>query len=177
MTVERFDACVVGHVVWDRNTIDGVALPPRPGGTAYYAALVYARLGLSTAVVTRVAAGDEEDLLGELRAAGVAVFNEPTPTTTNFHNIYPGANPDRRVQWADHVAAAIDGAAVPAIEAGVVHLGPLLRTDLGPGIAELCRRLGGTVAMDVQGLTRTVVDGRVLACHDPAPDPMWAGIP
>ena len=51
-----FDACVIGPVARDINTIGGTAYEPRAGGAAYYATMVYTHLGLRAAVLTKVAA-------------------------------------------------------------------------------------------------------------------------
>ncbi len=93
-----FDVCVIGHVVWDRNFYGNLGRKPQPGGVAYYAAMTYCRLGLRTAVVTKVAVKDDRALLGELRSSGVEVFNLPTQTTTTFENHYSADNFDVRVQ-------------------------------------------------------------------------------
>ena len=58
MTV-LFDVCVIGHVARDINTILGVEHAPSPGGAAYYSTMVYCRLGMRAAVVTKVAVEDE----------------------------------------------------------------------------------------------------------------------
>ena len=72
-----FDACVIGHVARDINTIGDTEYAPCPGGAAYYSTMVYRGLGLRAAVVTRVAERDRH-LLQELEDAGVEVFNLPS---------------------------------------------------------------------------------------------------
>ena len=85
-----FDVCVIGPVVWDRNFYGNLERSPQPGGVAYYASMTYRRLGLSTAVVTKVAANDEWALLRELRSNGVEVFNL-TRSGIAFTDILPGS--------------------------------------------------------------------------------------
>lgn len=157
------DACVIGHVVRDINTIRGVEHPPLPGGAAYYATMVYRCLGLRVAVVTAVAATDEDLLLGQLRAAGAEVFNLGAIETTTFRNDYPADAPDLRVQRVHGRAAPITVSALPAIRARIWQLGPLTAGDIEPAVIGHCARLGGLVGMDVQGLTRTLVAGEVRA--------------
>lgn len=165
---ESFDVCVIGHVARDINTIRGVEHAPSPGGAAYYSTMVYCRLGLRAAVVTKVAAEDEA-LLGELGDAGVAIFNLSSETTTTFRNIYPSGNPDLRIQRVDARAGPIPVAALPDLHARIWQIGPLTKSDVELGMIAHCARLGGLVGMDVQGLTREVVDGRVHA-SGPAAD-------
>jgi sugar/nucleoside kinase (ribokinase family) len=161
MTV-LFDACVIGHVARDINTIRGVELAPSPGGAAYYSTMVYSRLGMRAAVVTKVAAQDEP-LLRELKDAGVEVFNLPSEITTTFRNVYPSSNPDVRVQRVDARAGPITAAALPDLRARIWQIGPLTKSDVELAMIGRCAGLGGLVGMDVQGLTRDVVDGQVRA--------------
>lgn len=158
-----FDVCVIGHVVRDVNTIKGSEYRPRPGGTAYYSSMVYQSLGLRTAIITCVAAEDEDTLLSELRASGVEIFNLPTRATTAFHNYYAPENPDIRMQSVSSQAEPIALAHMPRVSARIVHLGPLIQQDMDPEIARSCAEAGALVALDAQGLTRRVADGKVAA--------------
>jgi sugar/nucleoside kinase (ribokinase family) len=161
ITEATFDACVIGHVARDINTIGGTEYEPRPGGAAYYSTMVYTHLGLRVAVLTKVAALDESILLQELRAAGVTVFNRLTGTTTTFRNIYPQANADARLQRVDARADRLSVADLPPIRARVWQIGPLTDQDIDPAIIAHCADTGGAVGMDVQGLTRKIVAGEV----------------
>lgn len=160
---ETFDACVIGHVARDINTIGGTEHAPRPGGAAYYSTMVYTHLGLRAAVLTKVAARDEPTLLQELRAAGARVFNRPTATTTTFRNIYPQGNADARLQRVDARADRLSVADLPPIRARIWQIGPLTDQDIDPAIIARCAGTGGAVGMDVQGLTRRIVAGEVRA--------------
>ena len=158
-----FDVCVIGHVSRDINAIGGVELEPSPGGAAYYSTMVYRRLGLRAAVVTLVAAPDAS-LLQELNDAGVTVFNLPTEVTTTFHNDYPVPHDlDLRVQRVDARAGTIAVAALPDLSARIWHIGPLTDTDVELAMIAHCAERGDLVGMDVQGLTRVVIDGEVRA--------------
>jgi sugar/nucleoside kinase (ribokinase family) len=162
-----FDACVLGHVVLDRNVIDGVLQPPRPGGAAYYAAVAYARLGLDTAVITRVGADDEALLLGELRALGVTVVNLGAPRSTVFCNVDSPSPGSLREQRVEQEAPAIGRGDLVPLVAATWHLGPLRHDDLDPALAAACRSRGGRIAIDVQGLVRRV-DGGLVVPRSPA---------
>jgi sugar/nucleoside kinase (ribokinase family) len=159
---ETFDVCVIGHVARDINTIRGVEHAPSPGGAAYYSTMVYCRLGMRAAVVTKVAVRDEPLLQG-LEQAGVTLFNLPSAATTTFRNIYPLSNPDVRVQRVDARAGPIAAAALPDVRARIWQIGPLTKSDVELAMIGRCAALGGLVGMDVQGLTREVVDGEVRA--------------
>jgi sugar/nucleoside kinase (ribokinase family) len=162
-----FDVSVIGHVVRDVNTIGGSEYEPSPGGTAYYSAIVYASLGLRTAVVTKVARQDEDALLGPLRRAGVEVFNLATERTAVFRNYYAPDNSDIRMQHVDARAGGIFLEDLPPLRARLVHVGPLTKEDIDPTIIRHYAKLGVTVALDAQGLTRDIVGGEVVASHSP----------
>ena len=158
-----FDVCVIGPVVWDRNFYGNLERKPQPGGVTYYASMTYCRLGLSTAVVTKVAANDEWALLRELRSNGVEVFNLPTKTTATFENHYSADNFDVRVQRVGSRAEVIRLTEFPEIRANTVHFGPLTPDDIEldimvPGLSPF-----STIALDAQGLVREIVDGAVVA--------------
>jgi sugar/nucleoside kinase (ribokinase family) len=157
-----FDVCVIGHVARDINTIGEVEHEPSPGGAAYYSTMVYRRLRMRAAVVTRIAEHDEP-LLRELKDAGVSVFNLPSEATTTFRNVYPADDPDQRIQRVDACAGPIRVAALPAVRARIWQIGPLTETDVELAMISHCAGLGGLVGMDVQGLTRVVIDGGVQA--------------
>ena len=158
-----FDVCVVGPVVWDRNSYGDLERGPVPGGVAYYASMTYRRLGLNTAVITKVAAVDERELLGDLRSIGVKVVNLPTQTTTVFKNYYAPDNADVRIQRVGSLADTIKLSEMPEIRTKAVHFGPLTPEDIEPEVMARCFPTGTTIALDAQGLTREIVDGKVMA--------------
>jgi len=166
-----FDVCVIGHVVRDVNTIGGRERAPTPGGTAYYAGVVYASLGLRAAVVTRVAREDESALLGELRAAGVEVINLGAERTTVFRNAYAPDNPDLRIQHVDARAGTIGIDDLPRLSARAVHLGPLTPADLDPAIIGGRPLAAETVALDAQVVVCIIVEGCVVPSRRPASGP------
>jgi sugar/nucleoside kinase (ribokinase family) len=158
-----FDVCVIGPIVWDRNFYGSLERRPQPGGVAYYASMTYRRLGLNTAVVTKVAANDEWALLRELRSNGVEVFNLPTKTTTTFENHYSAENFNVRVQRVGSRAEAIRLTEFPEIRASTVHFGPLTPDDIELDIMVPSLSPFSTIALDAQGLVREIVDGAVVA--------------
>ena len=100
---------------------------------------------------------DDPMLLLELRASGVTIFNYPTAATTTFRNKYAPANADIRHQCVDAIGGRLTVANIPPISAKIWQVGPLSSEDLDHAIIAHCARIGGTVAIDIQGLTRSVV--------------------
>jgi 1D-myo-inositol 3-kinase len=143
------DFLVVGHLVQDK-VAGGYSL----GGTATYASLTAYRLGLRTAILTRVAA----DLDLSSLPPDIEVHRLPSPQTTVFENIYSGGHRTQHV-WAR--AEPITAADVPAelASARIVLLGPVV----GEIEDEVARCFPGSlVAVSAQGWLRTfAADGRV----------------
>ena len=158
-----FDVCVVGHVTRDVNTFEGVVHESTPGGAAYYASMAYRSLGLETVVITRIAEADRGDLLDEMLGAGIKVICLPSPHTTLFHNIYPSADLDIRLQRVTSLAAAFEPGDIAGIKARAFHFGPLIRGDLPVSLIEAAADTGAYVALGVQGFLRVVRDGEVVA--------------
>jgi sugar/nucleoside kinase (ribokinase family) len=152
-----FDVCVIGHVTRDRVSMAGGERREQPGGTAYYAAMAYAGLGLDVAVVTKVAAADEGPLLGDLEGRGVTVVCELAEATTTFENTYSGAGLDQRTQKVTAMAPPFAADDLGDLEAGLYHLGPLTAADMAAGFIAAVAARDGRLALDVQGLMREVV--------------------
>jgi len=158
------DFLVVGHLVQDK-----VAGGYRLGGTAAYASLTAHRLGLRTAVLTRVAA----DLDLSSLPPEIEVHRLPSPQTTVFENIYsgghhPGGRASARTQYVWARAESIAAVDVPAelASARIVLLGPVV----GEVEDEVARCFPGSlIGICAQGWLRTVAaDGRVVRlspCH------------
>ena len=163
-----FDICVVGHVTRDVNTFDGTVHEPTPGGAAFYASMAYRSLGFETAVVTRVAEDDRGELLEEMLDVGIEVICLPSSHSTFFHNIYPSADPDIRLQRVTTVAAPFETGDIDAVRARAFHFGPLIRGDVPASLIEAAADTGAYVALGVQGFLRVVRGGEVSAA--PWPD-------
>jgi 1D-myo-inositol 3-kinase len=148
---------VVGHLVQD--------LMPggwRLGGTAAYASLTAARLGLEALVVTSASFVPQE-------LEGVQMHVVPSPVTTQFHNIYEGG---RRRQ-------VVTARAQPL---GLRHIPPAWRGAeivlLGPVVGEVPVRLAAAfpralVGACLQGWLRHIGPGGEVG---PRPAQRWRGI-
>ncbi len=158
--MRTFDVCVVGHVTKDIVAREGQPVKYQPGGVAYYAAVAYQSLGLTTAVVTRLAERDEPSLLQELWDAGATVVQPPRngTTTTAFENVYSGSSPDVRDQKVPSVAAPFQPSDLVDLRAELFHLGPLTNRDIDAAFLKTVRKRADKVALDAQGLIRAVQD-------------------
>lgn len=159
------DVQAIGHVTVDRIETSAGFLQ-RAGGTATYFPLALARLGGDVSVLTRMAPEDEDDLLAESREAGIEVLCAPSPKTTEFENRYLPDDRDRRVQRVGAVALPFARQDVAGLEARLFHLGPLTQDDMSVDFIEAVAERG-RVSLDVQGLVRRIVRGRVEPCGWP----------
>lgn len=151
---------VVGSTTIDRNIVDGVNLLTL-GGVTTYAGLTYRRRNLPTLVVTRIAAA-QRPLLARLAAAGICLNVAASNHTTHFINHLTG---NRRTQQMPRRAAPIRWAHVRQVLDRVdgIHLGPLHPQDIERRVFELLCGRPLLVVADLQGLTRRVASGRVVA--------------
>lgn len=157
--------CVIGHVTRDIIVVKGRAPTTMPGGTAYYTAIALARLGVATTVITRVAAQDDDALLGGLRSTGVHVFCHSSVATTAYENVYPTDTLDIREQKVAAVAEPFSAGDVADIRADVVHVGTCTSKDLAPGLLSELARPDRILSVDVQGMLRNVA-GRHVHLED-----------
>lgn len=159
---------VVGSITRDRNERDGNAFSCI-GGVVWHAGATLARLRIDTCVVTRCARRDRP-LLAGLEERGVQVVWFPSRATTVFVNRYSSRHPATRHQRVDALADPIDAETTleAARGAELLYLGPLHPGDLGSDFAAVLRgREHPRLALDVQGHTRLIREGRVEAGLDP----------
>lgn len=110
------DYLVIGHLTCDLLP-DGSSAA---GGTALYAAVTAARLGLRAGILSAARPADLPALPDRISLA-----LSPSPSTSRFENRY---GPTGRSQWLHAVGAPISLADLPTSwhAAPIVHLGPVL---------------------------------------------------
>ncbi|MCH8346338.1 MAG: ribokinase, partial [Chloroflexi bacterium] len=159
---------VIGHVVQDLSpqTSRDEAAGWRLGGTASYAALLAARLGLRTAVLTAAA----PDLPLEEALPGTQIARVPSTRSTQFRNVYTAQG---RVQYVLQRAPLITAAALPDDwrGAGIVLLGPVAG-EVDAALADCFPQ--ALIGVSAQGWLREIgPDSRVR----PVPPERWQGDP
>jgi sugar/nucleoside kinase (ribokinase family) len=163
MAATTQDALVVGAVTLDRSA-DADEEEARAGGVVYYGGVALARLGARTRVVTSLASGDAQRLLGPLHAESIETAARASRATTSYRNDYSGPEDRHELVASSDPIRASD---VPPAwrDSDLVQLGPLHRRDVLPEVAAALR---GYKGLDVQGLVREAhPDGTRLA---PCPD-------
>lgn len=159
-SASTYDLTIVGHVTLD-TIVRRETSSIRPGGVPYYAGIAASALGATVRIITRVALEDE-DLLEEIRSAGVTVDNHASKVTTRFVNRYDNDEDDQRKQQVDAIADSLRPEHITG-RSRLWYFGPLLPADISP---ECLGRLNGSelTALDAQGLTR-LVSSRDVKAH------------
>jgi len=152
-----FDIAYVGHYTKDiivypdlTRTVDG--------GAFNYGANVAVRMGLKTAVVTRLAREDWR-VVEELQRLGVTVFSRVTPASTLLRLVYPTANLDERTIELLGSAGPFTLDEVAGLDTKAVAIGASVRGEVPADVVEALAQRSGILALDVQGFIRVVRDG------------------
>lgn len=152
------DVLAVGHVTQDRIRYPEGPWHQQPGGSAFYAASVFAALGMRATVLTKAAARDRARLLSPLEALGVEIALRPAASTTCFENRYRDGVREQRVL---RLAPPILPGDFHGLTASAIQLGPLTKDDIAPATLVEARKRCRLLAIDVQGLLRRLSGGRV----------------
>jgi sugar/nucleoside kinase (ribokinase family) len=155
-----FDVVFLGHY-----THDTIVYPDRTqvvdGGAYYYGASVTARLGLRTAVITRLAREDWR-AVAKMEQAGVTMLARETPASTALRLVYPTKDLDQRTiemtTWADPFTIQ----EVAGVEArAYIIAASSVRGEVPLEIVRELASRGVPVALDVQGFIRVMRDGKL----------------
>jgi sugar/nucleoside kinase (ribokinase family) len=116
-----YDITFLGHYTKD-TVVSASGTRIVDGGAVFYGANVAARMGLKTAVVTRLAREDFR-VVEEMERLGVRVFAKATPKSTCLRLEYPSSNVDERVIRVASTAGAFTPEEVQHIETRAVVIG------------------------------------------------------
>ncbi|HNR02227.1 MAG TPA: hypothetical protein PKK59_06815 [Anaerolineaceae bacterium] len=163
----KYDAIFAGNYTKDTIiTPDGTRYVD--GGGMNYAAHAARALGLSAAVVTRLAKEDEH-VVSNIRADGIDCFPVYSPSSTLMTLEYKTSDVDRRNLYVKATAGTISPDALHGLEARALVVSPSLRGEVEPEFFEVLRKREGILlSADVQGFVR-VLRGESLM-YEPWPD-------
>lgn len=152
------DICCIGHL-----TIDKIITPSctvvMPGGTSYYFSHAISRMDVRYGLITALADTDMQ-VVEKLRENGLQVKAFPISGTVFFENSY-GKNLDHRRQKVLHEADPFSPGQMEGVEAGIFHLGTLLKGDIPASVINMLAKKG-KISLDVQGCLRTVHNQQVI---------------
>jgi sugar/nucleoside kinase (ribokinase family) len=156
-----FDIAFVGH--YTKDTIVYPHLTRTVDGGAFnYGANVAVRMGLTVAVVTRLARQDWH-VVEDLERLGVTAFARAAPASTLLRLIYPTANLDDRTIELTSSAGPFTVEEVAGLQAKAFAVGASLRGEVPTEVVEALAAKGGILALDVQGFLRIVLDGTLVS--------------
>ena len=151
-TIQRYDVIFLGQMMKDRIILQNETITAT-GGAAYYSGAVVQRLGLQTAVITKLAKSDSE-MLDEFREIGIDVFPVYDAVTSSIELTYPTAQPDKRTARFPSVASPFALSDIPEVTAKILHLCPLLRGEISLEMVKMCRERTERLSLDAQGFMR-----------------------
>ncbi|MFC5412880.1 PfkB family carbohydrate kinase [Larkinella bovis] len=153
-----YDICTIGHITLDK-VVTGQSVTYMPGGTAFYFTKALRQFEVRYKLITALAV-EQQAVVDDIRRDGMDVDVLPSEHTVFFENIY-SLDQDYREQNVHHTAAPFGLEEMPAVDARIYHLGPLLADDIS---VELLKALAqkGLVSLDAQGYLRYVSNKKVL---------------
>ena len=160
-----YDITFLGHYTKD-TIVSASGTRIVDGGAVFYGANVAARMGLKTAVVTRLAREDFR-VVEEMEGLGVRVFAKVTPKSTCLRLEYPTANVDERTIYVTSTAGPFTPAEVEAVQARAFLIGASMRREVGLDVIEELGKKDALLAADIQSFIRVEREGVVV----PAPWP------
>ncbi|GAB4533001.1 MAG: PfkB family carbohydrate kinase [Anaerolineae bacterium] len=152
-----YDVAFVGHYTQD-TIISASGRRVVDGGACNYGANVAVRMGLKTAVVTRLAQEDFH-VVESLKSLGVDVFACATPQSTCLRLEYPTSNVDERVIYVTSTAGAFTPAEVEGLQARAILIGASMRGEVGLDVIAELRKKDTLLAADVQSFIRVERNG------------------
>jgi sugar/nucleoside kinase (ribokinase family) len=157
----RFDIAFLGHYTKDtivlanqEKTVDG--------GAVIYGANVAARIGLRTAVITRMARQDFR-VLDELHRIGVQTFARETSQSTMLRLVYPTSNLDERVIYVTGFAEPFSMEELSGVKAFTFHVAASVRGEVPTQIVQSLKEKARRVSLDVQGFVRINSNGKLVS--------------
>lgn len=153
---DGFDIVMMGHISLDINVYEG-SEEQVYGGAVVYSSAAAARSGAKVLVITRCAPSDtaHAEAIGN---SGARVRILGSAATTSIRNVYHSADREKRTVTLLSRADAFSAEEMPAETTRVFHFAGLFVGEL-PDEMIIPASERAAVALDVQGVLRTEVDG------------------
>ena len=132
-----------------------------PGGVVNYAGIALQSLGLKTAVITKAANVDADEILGQLRKLASRSIGLLAGRPRSLENNYSGNGLEFRSQKVRAIANTFDPRCLPPVWAKTFYLGPLANGEMSAEFVKAVSERDGRVFLDVQGFLREVENGKV----------------
>ncbi len=152
--MKNYDVLYVGNYTKD-TILSPAGVKHVDGGAVNYAAHAAARLGLTVAVITRLAKEDDR-VVEKLVQAGIDCYVTYTPQSTLMTLEYPTTDPDIRTLSVAATAGSITAGDVETFNARAAVIGSSLRGEVGIDVIERLKAKNMLVAADMQGFVRVL---------------------
>jgi sugar/nucleoside kinase (ribokinase family) len=160
-----YDIVFLGHYTKD-TIVSESGTRIVDGGAVFYGANVAARMGLKTAIVTRLAREDF-GVVEEVERLGVRVFAKETPKSTCLRLEYPSSNVDERVIRVASNAGPFTPEEVEHIKTGAIAIGGSMRGEISLKVMEKLAQKTHTIAADAQSFVRIDREGTLVSAEWP----------
>lgn len=154
MPSQTHDIVMIGNYTKD-TIISPTGTRIVDGGGMNYAAHAAVRLGVNTAVVTRLAREDRR-VIQALEASGVKCYATYTPESTVLTLEYPTTDPDIRTLTVTATAGSITAADVERLDTRAAVINASYRGEVGLDVIEGLKNRGVRLAADMQGFARVL---------------------
>lgn len=166
MTLAEFDMTFVGHVCYDELTPYGGETVVSPGSAVLCGAAVAQRVGMRTAVVTRLHPSDEA-VVTPLKDLGVDVFATPAEATTYVRVVHPSENVDERQLSIPQDAGFMAITDIPTgLQSGIVHLAGISDHEFSVDFIRRLHGMGYRLSLDMQSFVRAIAPNREIVFSD-----------
>ena len=153
-TMKIYDLLCIGNYTKD-TIISPSGTRYVDGGAINYAAHAANKLGLSVAVVTRLAYEDKR-VIDKFNGNGIDCYPTYTPASTTMKLEYPTNDPDFRTLSVASTAGSITSMDVENIATRAAVIGSSLRGEVGLDVIRFLRMNNVFLAADMQGFVRVL---------------------
>jgi len=153
-TPPSYDIVMIGNYTKD-TIISPAGTRFVDGGGMNYAANAAVRLGLKTAVVTRLAQEDDR-VVQALKASGVDCYVTYTPSSTLMKLEYPTTDPDVRTLTVAGTAGSITAPDFDQLATKAAVINSSYRGEVGIDVIQRMYGRGVLLAADMQGFVRVL---------------------
>jgi sugar/nucleoside kinase (ribokinase family) len=160
-----YDIVFLGHYTKD-TIVSASGTRIVDGGAVFYGANVAARMGLKTAVITRLSREDFR-VVQEVEELGVRVFAKETPKSTCLRLEYPSSNVDERLIRVTSNAGPFTPEEVEYIETRAVVIGGSMRGEISLEVMEELAQKTNRIAADAQSFVRIDRKGTLVPAEWP----------
>lgn len=160
-----YDIAFLGHYTKD-TIVSTSGSRIVDGGAIFYGSSVTARMGLKTAVVTRLAQEDFR-VVEEMESLGIGVFTKVTPRSTCLRLEYPSSNLDERIIAVSSKAGTFTTEEVEDVETSTFVVVGSMRGEINLQVMERLAQKTPRLAVDLQGFVRVDQEGTLLYAEWP----------